>query len=55
MTTIAEFAVEHHAQPYEVAAFFDLGNVADDTELDSADEPWMREAWMCAQLDTQND
>lgn len=41
MSTIRDLAREYNAQPYEIAAFLDLGrDYSDDTEV----EPWMREA-----------
>lgn len=32
MTTIAQFAADHDAQPYEVAAFLNLGTDYNDTD-----------------------
>jgi hypothetical protein len=45
MTTIADLAREFNAQPYEVAAFADLGDVRDSFELDADTEAAIREAW----------
>lgn len=45
MTTLADLAHEFNAQPYEVAAFGDLGAVPDDFELDGDTESAIREAW----------
>lgn len=45
MATITSLAAEFNAQPYEVAAFADLGNMAEDAELDADTEAMIREAW----------
>ena len=46
MTTIRTLAAEWDAQPYEVAAFLDLGREYDETaELDEATEATYREMW----------
>ena len=45
--TIAQFAAEHSCQPYEVAAFLDLGrDWADDMELDPELEAVLAETWV---------
>lgn len=44
MTTIADLAREFNAQPFEIAAFADLGAVADDFEVDADTEAMIREA-----------
>lgn len=43
--TLAELARELGAQPYEVAAFGDLGDVPDDYYLSTEDAHEIREAW----------
>jgi hypothetical protein len=45
MTTIADLAHEFNAQPHEIAAFGDLGNMPQDAELDADTEAAIREAW----------
>ena len=46
MTTIAQFASDHNAQPYEVAAFLDLGTDWDDsTELTDEYEAILADCW----------
>ena len=46
MTTIADLAAEFNAQPYEVAAFADLGrDYSDHGELTPETEQMIREAW----------
>jgi hypothetical protein len=45
VTTIASLAAEFDAQPYEVAAFGDLGDFPQDVELDADTENAIREAW----------
>lgn len=46
MTTITDLAREFDAQPYEVAAFADLGpDYTDDMELTAETEQMIREAW----------
>lgn len=45
--TIAQFAHAHNAQPYEVAAFLDLGREwADDMELGPELEAVLAETWV---------
>lgn len=45
MTTIAKLAAELNCQPYELAAYLDLGRDYDDNaEISADDEQWMREA-----------
>lgn len=48
MTTIASLAEEFGAQPYEVAAFADLGTTPQHEELDTDTEAMIREAWALA-------
>jgi hypothetical protein len=43
--TLAELARELGAQPHEVAAFGDLGNVKDTDLIDTEDAHAIREAW----------
>ncbi len=46
MATITSLATEWNAQPYEVAAFLDLGRDYNETaELDESTEAFYREAW----------
>lgn len=45
MTTIASLANELGCQPYELAAFADLGNMPQDQEIDREKEAMIREAW----------
>ncbi len=46
--TIASLAVEFNAQPYEVAAFADLGDIPQDQPLSDEDAAMIREAWEIA-------
>ncbi len=48
MNTIASLAAELGAQPYEIAAFGDLGPMAYDVPLNPDDEDMIREAWASA-------
>lgn len=56
MATIRTLATEWNAQPYEVAAFLDLGRDYDETaELDEATEAEYREAWAAGAEVTYDD
>ena len=48
MATINSLAAEFNAQPHEVAAFGDLGDLAHDAELNADTETMIREAWAAA-------
>lgn len=45
MDTVNSLATELGAQPHEVAAFGDLGQIGYDTPLDEADVKAIRESW----------
>lgn len=52
MTTIASIAAEFNCQPYEMAAYMDLGrDYNENAELSTEDEAWMREAIAAGQDD----
>lgn len=56
MATIASLAQEFiNAQPYEVAAFADLGVFPQDEELPQETEIMIREAWAAAPEYAYND
>lgn len=54
MSTIASLATEFDAQPYEVAAFLDLGTDYDESaDLDASTETEYREAWAAGAADAE--
>lgn len=55
MTTIAQFATDHNAQPYEVAAFLNLGaDYSDTDELTAEQTTALADCWN-DDLDTDED